>query len=118
MTTTDPTNTTGRPVLSTDGAHVAEPVHKETPRHIAYRYTLAVTRLSLGWVFLWAFLDKTFGLVTRPLPALRGSMEAARRKASSLTRPRAPSLASTTTSQAPRGRTGCSWSAWPASVSR
>jgi len=62
MTTTGPTNTTGPTVLSTDGPLVAEPVHEETPRHIAYRYTLAVTRLSLGWVFLWAFLDKTFGL--------------------------------------------------------
>jgi thiosulfate dehydrogenase [quinone] large subunit len=27
-----------------------------------YRYTLAITRLSLGWVFLWAFLDKLFAL--------------------------------------------------------
>lgn len=26
------------------------------------RYVAAVTRLSLGWVFLWAFLDKTFAL--------------------------------------------------------
>ncbi len=26
------------------------------------RYLLALTRLSLGWVFLWPFLDKTFGL--------------------------------------------------------
>src|SRR5262249_40417158 len=26
------------------------------------RYVWAVTRLALGWVFLWAFLDKTFGL--------------------------------------------------------
>jgi thiosulfate dehydrogenase [quinone] large subunit len=26
------------------------------------RYAAAATRLSLGWVFLWAFLDKTFGL--------------------------------------------------------
>src|SRR5918995_1809560 len=25
-------------------------------------YVWAITRLSLGWVFLWAFLDKTFGL--------------------------------------------------------
>jgi thiosulfate dehydrogenase [quinone] large subunit len=29
---------------------------------MAGRYVWAVTRLSLGWVFLWAFLDKTFGL--------------------------------------------------------
>ncbi|HEV7897415.1 MAG TPA: hypothetical protein VGP31_06175 [Planosporangium sp.] len=28
----------------------------------AARYLLAGTRLALGWVFLWAFLDKTFGL--------------------------------------------------------
>src|SRR3954470_4113266 len=62
MTTTGFTNTTGRPVLSTNDAFLAEPVHEETSRHIAYRYTLAVTRLALGWVFLWAFLDKTFGL--------------------------------------------------------
>ena len=40
----------------------AQPVHEETARHRAYRYFLAVTRLSLGFVFLWAFLDKTFGL--------------------------------------------------------
>jgi thiosulfate dehydrogenase [quinone] large subunit len=26
------------------------------------RYALAAARLSLGWVFLWAFLDKAFGL--------------------------------------------------------
>jgi thiosulfate dehydrogenase (quinone) large subunit len=26
------------------------------------RYVAAATRLSLGWVFLWAFLDKTFAL--------------------------------------------------------
>ncbi len=26
------------------------------------RYLLAVTRISLGWLFLWAFLDKLLGL--------------------------------------------------------
>ena len=26
------------------------------------RYVAAALRLSLGWIFLWAFLDKTFGL--------------------------------------------------------
>jgi thiosulfate dehydrogenase [quinone] large subunit len=60
MTTTNTRQ--GRPVLRTDDAFLAEPVQEETPRHKAYRYTLAVIRLSLGWVFLWAFLDKTFGL--------------------------------------------------------
>src|SRR4051812_47039125 len=26
------------------------------------RYAAAATRISLGWIFLWAFLDKLFGL--------------------------------------------------------
>jgi thiosulfate dehydrogenase [quinone] large subunit len=28
----------------------------------AARYVWAITRLGLGWVFVWAFLDKAFGL--------------------------------------------------------
>lgn len=32
------------------------------PTAQARHYLLAALRLSLGWVFLWAFLDKTFGL--------------------------------------------------------
>ena len=28
----------------------------------ATRYTLAGLRLALGWIFLWAFIDKVFGL--------------------------------------------------------
>jgi thiosulfate dehydrogenase (quinone) large subunit len=34
----------------------------ETTREKAARYVLAGLRLALGWVFLWAFLDKLFGL--------------------------------------------------------
>lgn len=34
----------------------------ETREHGAARYLAAVTRLALGFVFLWAFLDKLFGL--------------------------------------------------------
>jgi thiosulfate dehydrogenase (quinone) large subunit len=34
----------------------------ETTRRKATRYTLAALRLALGWVFLWAFIDKMFGL--------------------------------------------------------
>jgi thiosulfate dehydrogenase [quinone] large subunit len=60
MTATGPVSQ--RPVLRSDDAFLAEPVHEETPRHKAYRYLLALTRISLGWVFLWAFLDKTFAL--------------------------------------------------------
>ena len=55
-------STTDRaPVAFTD-TFLAEPVHEETPRHRAYRLTLGVTRLSLGFVFLWAFLDKLLAL--------------------------------------------------------
>ena len=35
---------------------------RETTSRKAVRYTLAALRLSLGWVFLWAFIDKMFGL--------------------------------------------------------
>lgn len=45
-----------------DDAYMAEPTVEETDRHRAYRFVLAALRLSLGWVFLWAFLDKMFGL--------------------------------------------------------
>jgi len=38
------------------------PVAGETTQQRYLRYVLAALRLSLGWVFLWAFLDKTFGL--------------------------------------------------------
>ncbi|BCJ69171.1 hypothetical protein [Polymorphospora rubra] len=34
----------------------------ETPRQKATRHVFAVVRLALGWYFLWAFVDKTFGL--------------------------------------------------------
>jgi thiosulfate dehydrogenase [quinone] large subunit len=33
------------------------------PAHsTAFRYVAAALRLSLGWIFLWAFVDKLFGL--------------------------------------------------------
>lgn len=34
----------------------------EPKRSAAVKYVAAGLRLALGWVFLWAFLDKTFGL--------------------------------------------------------
>jgi thiosulfate dehydrogenase [quinone] large subunit len=34
----------------------------ESSRERALRYVLGVLRLALGWIFLWAFLDKTFAL--------------------------------------------------------
>ncbi|GAA2304430.1 DoxX family membrane protein [Nonomuraea roseoviolacea subsp. roseoviolacea] len=36
-------------------AHTAETAHRPVD------YVWAIARISLGWVFLWAFLDKTFG---------------------------------------------------------
>ncbi|MEP6648513.1 MAG: hypothetical protein ABJA74_01170 [Lapillicoccus sp.] len=38
-------------------ADTAEPVGSK-----AFRRVMAAIRISLGWVFLWAFLDKTFAL--------------------------------------------------------
>ena len=43
------------------GAVATQPVG-ETTRQKATRYIWAVIRIALGWTFLWAFLDKTFGL--------------------------------------------------------
>ncbi|MGS2618402.1 DoxX family membrane protein [Micromonospora sp. LZ34] len=40
----------------------ATAVPAETARERATRYALAGLRLALGWTFLWAFLDKLFGL--------------------------------------------------------
>lgn len=39
-----------------------EVVAPETAAGRAFTYVAAALRLSLGWVFLWAFLDKLFGL--------------------------------------------------------
>ncbi|WBB70001.1 DoxX family membrane protein [Micromonospora sp. WMMD812] len=46
-------NRTARPPVATPA---------ETTRQKAARYVLAGLRLALGWTFLWAFLDKMFGL--------------------------------------------------------
>ncbi|MFB9364513.1 DoxX family membrane protein [Actinoplanes nipponensis] len=53
-----PTTSKGQvPAERAGGTTVAE-----TTRGRAVRFTLAGLRLALGWVFLWAFLDKMFGL--------------------------------------------------------
>lgn len=59
-------STTGQPRTGTsmpnpDFVH-PELVAPETGAQKVARYTMAAARISLGWVFLWAFLDKTFGL--------------------------------------------------------
>jgi thiosulfate dehydrogenase [quinone] large subunit len=38
------------------------PVTATSTRDTAVRYLWAVTRLCMGWIFLWPFLDKMFGL--------------------------------------------------------
>jgi hypothetical protein len=44
------------------GTGAASPAVAETNTEIATRYVFAFVRLALGWTFLWAFLDKMFGL--------------------------------------------------------
>ncbi|MFF5264720.1 hypothetical protein ACFY4C_37850 [Actinomadura viridis] len=48
------------------GHRVLPNLHVTAPQPLtespAARYVWAVARLALGWVFAWAFLDKTFGL--------------------------------------------------------
>jgi thiosulfate dehydrogenase (quinone) large subunit len=51
MTATIDRTTAGTPAAATD-----------TTRAKAARYVLAGIRMALGWIFLWAFLDKLFGL--------------------------------------------------------
>jgi thiosulfate dehydrogenase [quinone] large subunit len=43
-------------------ARATTPVTASDPTPTALRYVAAALRLSLGWIFLWAFLDKLFGL--------------------------------------------------------
>jgi thiosulfate dehydrogenase (quinone) large subunit len=61
-----PTNAKGHITTERDGNVVtigdAGATVTETTKSKATRYTLAGLRLSLGWVFLWAFIDKVFGL--------------------------------------------------------
>jgi len=57
---THPTRRTSAPVASAPAT--AATAATETTAQKATRYTLAGLRLSLGWVFLWAFIDKVFGL--------------------------------------------------------
>nr|WP_239152199.1 hypothetical protein [Virgisporangium aurantiacum] len=53
---------TGR-VRPEDRAPTRHPSIDPSPREAtAARYLLAGIRIALGWVFLWAFLDKAFGL--------------------------------------------------------
>jgi thiosulfate dehydrogenase [quinone] large subunit len=60
MATTHPTPRHTPAGTATTGATTTASPARETSRSV---HVLAgVVRLGLGWVFLWAFLDKTFGL--------------------------------------------------------
>ena len=60
------TTTTYRPPTTTAANHVAgtgapTPVTRTAPSAVV-RYAAGVVRIALGWIFLWAFVDKLFGL--------------------------------------------------------
>jgi thiosulfate dehydrogenase [quinone] large subunit len=57
---TQPARHTSAPAAATPVTAATATV--ETTARKATRYTLAGLRLSLGWIFLWAFIDKLFGL--------------------------------------------------------
>lgn len=48
-------------VTDRPGAHAAKGAVEENRQQAAARYVWAGLRIALGWIFLWAFLDKTFG---------------------------------------------------------
>ncbi len=55
-----------QPLHSTNGEHL-DPTPTEGPKsgpreHTVARYAWAASRISIGFVFLWAFLDKAFAL--------------------------------------------------------
>src|SRR3954470_20687787 len=58
-TTTRPTTRNAQPTV--DGATTTVAAEESRAQRAA-RYVAAVTRISLGWIFLWAFLDKAFAL--------------------------------------------------------
>ena len=63
MTATQHRPTTSRHLTAErNGAAITALAATETTAQKATRYTLAGLRLALGWIFLWAFLDKLLGL--------------------------------------------------------
>jgi thiosulfate dehydrogenase (quinone) large subunit len=56
------TTTESQKSYTLDETGVTAVAASETPTQRWSRYIAAAIRLSIGWVFLWAFLDKTFAL--------------------------------------------------------
>ncbi|GIM77709.1 membrane protein [Amorphoplanes auranticolor] len=61
-TNPNPTASRRSAAETTTAARTVTGTATETTAQKATRYLLAGLRLALGWVFLWAFLDKLFGL--------------------------------------------------------
>lgn len=51
-----------KPAAANEHGSAAASATRSLTRDVAARYVWAAARLSLGWVFMWAFLDKFFGL--------------------------------------------------------
>jgi thiosulfate dehydrogenase [quinone] large subunit len=60
--TTHQTTANGRIIAPATRVPAINAATAETTTQKATRYVLAGLRLALGWVFLWAFIDKLFGL--------------------------------------------------------
>jgi len=56
------TTTARQKSYTIDATGVTTEVAPETKAQRWARYIAAITRISLGWTFLWAFLDKAFAL--------------------------------------------------------
>ena len=56
------TSRSARPGRSISAAAGIGPTLEPARHQTAFRYVMGAIRLSIGWVFLWAFLDKLFGL--------------------------------------------------------
>jgi thiosulfate dehydrogenase [quinone] large subunit len=81
---------------------------RSSPVGAVARYSAAAVRLSMGWVFLWAFFDKTFGLGHETASKDAWTNGGSPTKASSRSQPRDRSRTSTTASPARPGPTGSS----------
>jgi len=59
---TDTTSLTKNPTVSATPDTASIPTPPKETTHTRPQVVLGVARIGLGWIFLWAFLDKTFGL--------------------------------------------------------
>ena len=103
----------------TPAEHAAETVsaHGSFITRRATRF-LAVVRVAIGFVFLWAFIDKTFGL-GYATPSAKAWINGGSPTKGFLSGVEVgPWRAPSTPGPEPRGRTGCSWPACSASAWR